>query len=173
MSPIYGPFLDLLPRSARILDAGCGSGRDALAFSQRGFEVEAFDASEGCVREARKLTGLPVRQLFFDEMDYVEEFDGIWACASLLHVHRQYLGLALDRFWTALREKRIAYMSFKEGASDGMSGSRWFTNFTESGFQGWVDTLQGWTLLKTWITSDQRPERVGERWINGLIRKTV
>ena len=45
MSDLYSPFLDRLPAKATILDAGCGSGRDTLAFSRQGYQVLSFDAA--------------------------------------------------------------------------------------------------------------------------------
>jgi SAM-dependent methyltransferase len=73
MSFVYQPFLELVPAGGRLLDAGCGSGRDALAFSRLGFEVDAFDASSRCVEQARTLTGLQIEQLRFDEMAFENE----------------------------------------------------------------------------------------------------
>jgi 2-polyprenyl-3-methyl-5-hydroxy-6-metoxy-1,4-benzoquinol methylase len=82
----YRPFLALLKPGARILDAGCGSGRDLKAFSERGYQVVGLDASELMVRLAREHSDQQVHHLAFQEVTYKEEFDGIWACASLLHV---------------------------------------------------------------------------------------
>jgi 2-polyprenyl-3-methyl-5-hydroxy-6-metoxy-1,4-benzoquinol methylase len=87
MSPVYGRFLRHVPASGRILDAGCGVGRDALAFAEHGF-VMGFDASAEMVRMARERVGdlAEIRQMRSEEVAWREEFDGVWACASLLHV---------------------------------------------------------------------------------------
>ena len=79
-------FLIHVPAGGDILDAGCGSGRDALAFHRAGYRVTAFDASPEMCRMARQYTDLPVIQMTFQEMTWRSAFDGIWACASLLHV---------------------------------------------------------------------------------------
>ena len=171
MSPVYQPFLELMPAGGNLLDAGCGSGRDALAFSRLGFQVAAFDASGRCVEEARRLTGLKIRQLRFDEMDFEDEFDGIWACASLLHVRRNDLDDVLDRFHRALRPNGVAYLSFKEGSEESRKDGRRFTNFTLAGFDRWIAGLPNWICVGTWLTEDMRPERRQELWVNGLIRK--
>src|SRR5689334_6398373 len=102
MSALYRPFLNLLPPRARILDAGCGSGRDTLACLNLGYEVTAIDGSLAMVQVTTKLTGCPALQMRFDEINWVEEFDGIWACASLLHVPRADTGDVLNRFAQAL-----------------------------------------------------------------------
>lgn len=69
-----------------ILDAGCGSGRDAKAFLDAGCQVTAMDASIKMCEEAQKWLNRQVLCLSFEELIFKQEFDGIWACASLLHV---------------------------------------------------------------------------------------
>src|SRR5262245_44821759 len=86
VAPLYEPFLTLVPPGGHVLDVGCGSGRDALAFLGRGFRVTAIDASGEMARLASVQTGQAVAVLRVQELSYEEEFDGIWACASLLHV---------------------------------------------------------------------------------------
>ena len=86
----------------RILDAGCGSGRDSRAFIRQGFSVVAFDASKEMCRMASKLIGQEVWQMKFDEISFDEEFDGIWACASLLHVPYEELPKTLKQLYKAL-----------------------------------------------------------------------
>jgi 2-polyprenyl-3-methyl-5-hydroxy-6-metoxy-1,4-benzoquinol methylase len=92
MAPLYARFMPLLPPGAHVLDAGCGSGRDALAFRRMGFAVEAFDASPELAALAQGHTGLPVQVMSFQQMAdamgnaWHARFDGILACASLLHV---------------------------------------------------------------------------------------
>ena len=85
MESIYAPFLRYLPEHGSILDLGCGSGRDTLAFLQKAYQVEAIDYSESLVKKAQELTGLPVRHQSFYELDEENKYDGVWACASLLH----------------------------------------------------------------------------------------
>lgn len=54
MSALYSAFLPMLPNHAHIVDAGCGSGRDALVFAKLGFQVTAFDGSEALVKLAQE-----------------------------------------------------------------------------------------------------------------------
>jgi 2-polyprenyl-3-methyl-5-hydroxy-6-metoxy-1,4-benzoquinol methylase len=86
LADLRSRFTDLLAPGASILDAGCGSGRDSKAFAEAGFSVTAFDCSPPMVELAARYTGLPVQQLRFQDLRFEELFDGIWACASLLHV---------------------------------------------------------------------------------------
>ena len=79
-------FLDYLPQHAKILDFGCGAGRDTKAFLEKGFDVDAVDGSEELCKIASLYTGIAVRQMFFQQLDAVAKYDGIWACASILHL---------------------------------------------------------------------------------------
>ncbi len=91
MESLYQPFLAELPEYAQLLDVGCGSGRDILAFKNKGYKVEAIDYSEELVERATLLTGLQVRLQSFYEIDEHAVYDGVWACASLLHCERTRL----------------------------------------------------------------------------------
>lgn len=91
VSAIREAFLAYLPAGGRILDAGCGSGRDTKYFAERGYKVTAFDASETMARLAAEFTGQPVQQMRFEDVAYENEFDGIWTAATLLHVPRKSL----------------------------------------------------------------------------------
>lgn len=86
MGPLHARFLQNIPAGGRILDAGCGSGRDARAFKDLGFEVEAFDASPELAKLASTHLGHTVRVRTFSDVSEVHAYDGIWACASLLHL---------------------------------------------------------------------------------------
>jgi 2-polyprenyl-3-methyl-5-hydroxy-6-metoxy-1,4-benzoquinol methylase len=97
MTPLYGRFLPLLADGAAILDAGCGSGRDALAFAMLGYSVTAFDASPALVALAENHSGRAVHCLRFQDITWQAQFDGIWACASLLHVPTAELPEVMDR----------------------------------------------------------------------------
>lgn len=85
MSDLHERFLAFVPAGGLILDAGGGSGRDSKAFLERGFRVRALDASAEVARLAEALIGQPVDILTFDDLTDVACYDGIWACASLVH----------------------------------------------------------------------------------------
>jgi len=128
MESLYQPFLAKLPDSARILDLGCGSGRDTLAFKNKGYQVDATDYSEVLIERATQLTGVPVKQQSFYELDMHDVYDGVWACASLLHCARNSLPDVLKRIHAALRRGGVCYMSFKYGTADRVEGGRAFTD---------------------------------------------
>src|SRR5215471_3039377 len=132
MTELYAPFLRDIPAGGRILDAGCGSGRDSLAFLRKGYHVVSIDASAEMVNAATKLTGQEARILRFDALDFESEFDGIWACASLLHVARQELSPVLARLTRALKPNGVLYISFKYGDCERMEGGRFFDDLNET-----------------------------------------
>ena len=132
MESLYQPFLAELPGGTRILDVGCGSGRDTLAFKNKGYYVDAIDYSEELVKKATRLTGIPVKLESFYEIDADEAYDGIWACASLLHCERSRLKEVIGKLLRALKPNGVLYMSFKYGNNDREKEGRQFTNLNEA-----------------------------------------
>ena len=107
MESLYAPFLRYLPEQASILDLGCGSGRDILAFKKKGYQVEAIDYSAELVKKARELTNIEVRQQSFYDLAENNKYDGIWACASLLHCERDRLTEVRARIFKALKPNGV------------------------------------------------------------------
>ena len=169
MESLYKPFLELIPAGGTILDAGCGPGRDVLAFLKQGFRVTAFDASAKMVELTSKQTGVVAFQMRFQELNYEQEFDGIWACASLLHVPFCELEDVLTRFRRALKTGGICFMSFKQGNGERFEDGRRFIDFTEATLQQKLADISGLSILRTWGTEDQAG-RSGVQWVNALIR---
>ena len=85
-SQVQCEFLNLLMPELYILDFGCGSGRDMKYFLEHGYRVDAVDESAKLCRIASEFTGIQVHQMLFQELQEKEMYDGIWACASVLHV---------------------------------------------------------------------------------------
>lgn len=169
MDSLYARFLPHIPPGGYILDAGCGSGRDTLAFLQKGYHVTAFDASSTLAALAERHTGQPVQVLRFQDLAWRREFDGIWACASLLHVPAADLPEALGRLALALRLGGVLYASFKYGRGEREHGGRRFTDIDEAGLRALLAQVPGLTELETWVTEDLRPGRAAERWLNTLL----
>ena len=165
-------FLRYLEPGSRILDLGCGSGRDARYFLEKGYQVDATDGSAEICRLASEYTGIPVRQMLFNELDAEEEYDGIWACASILHLSEDELRDVMHRIGTALKEGGIFYTSFKYGDFAGERNGRYFRDFTEESFREFLTDFHEFRMTDQWITSDVRPNRGEERWLNVLLRRT-
>lgn len=173
MSSLYQRFLAHVPDGGLILDAGCGSGRDSKAFIARGFRVRAFDASETLARLAQQEIGQPVTVRRFEDITESSCYDGIWACASLLHVREADLPDTFARLWNSLKPGGILYFSFKHGEHERFDGQRHFTDATEARLAQWIQALSDKESLQVWFTADQRAER-SQQWLNGLLkRRTV
>ena len=166
-------FLRYLAPGSRILDLGCGSGRDARYFLEKGYQVDATDGSAEICRLASEYTGIPVKQMLFSELDATEEYDGIWACASILHLPEEELRDVMHRIGTALKEDGIFYTSFKYGDFAGERNGRYFRDFTEESFREFLTDFHEFRMTDQWITSDVRPNRGEERWLNVLLRRTM
>lgn len=170
MASLYQPFVAALPAQGRVLDAGCGSGRDSKAFARMGYTVDAFDASPEMVAMASEHARLAVRQMRFDEVDAVSRYDGIWCCASLLHVPSVELPDAMQRLARALKPGGIWYVSFKYGEGERAKEGRHFTDLTEPALTALVAPLDGIHIKTMWKTEDKRPDR-DETWLNALLLK--
>ncbi len=170
MSQWRDKFESYVVSDGYILDAGCGSGRDSLAFIKHGYSVFAFDASHEMCRLASKLLNQEVVHMSFDEIAFEDKFDGIWACASLLHEPIKELPATIARFYNALKKKGIMYASFKYGEGTTKRGERTFSDFTENSVQKLMKTA-GFVILECGITQDVRPDRNEEKWVNVIAKK--
>ena len=170
MESLYQPFLAELQEGVRILDVGCGSGRDTLAFKNKGYQVDAIDYSEELVKKATRLTGIPIKLKSFYEVDDYEAYDGIWACASLLHCERSRLAEVLEKMVQALKPNGVIYMSFKYGDSDREKDGREFTDLNEHQAEELLSQFKNISLVQQWITIDKRPDRT-EEWLNIILKK--
>ena len=164
-------FLSHLPVAAHILDFGCGSGRDTKAFLDQGYHVEAIDGSEELCKLASQYTGIQVRHMLFQELSEVSEYDGIWACSSILHLPLEELYEVLYKMSTALKPNGIIYTSFKYGTFSGERSGRYFTDMTEETFADFISKIENLRVEEEWITSDVRPGRSEEKWLNLILRK--
>ena len=164
-------FLKHIPTQGRILDFGCGSGRDAKYFHARGFEVDAVDGSEELCKLAAEYAGIPVKQMLFSELEVSEEYDGIWACASILHLSSSELRDVLLKMVKALKNGGIIYASFKYGEYEGVRNGRYFTDFTEGSFEKYIADIENVKMVESWTTGDVRPGRGDEKWLNLILRK--
>ena len=101
-------FLARVPEKACLLDLGCGSGRDTKAFLELGYSVDAMDGSEELCRRAGAFTGIEVKCILFQDLEEKEKYDGIWACASLLHLPRKDLSEVFRKVRDALRQGGVS-----------------------------------------------------------------
>lgn len=164
-------FLGFLKPGDRVLDFGCGSGRDAKYFLEKGFRVDAVDGAIEFVKLASEYTGIQVKQMLFQDLDAVGIYDGIWACSSILHFPAEELEDVFGKMARALVDGGIVYASFKYGDWEGERNGRYFTDMTEGKMKCMLDKAGLFSIEDMWVTADVRPGREAEKWLNLILRK--
>ena len=179
MQNVYHPFLEYLPKAhlsnqQKILDVGCGSGRDSVFFANQGFEVVAIDGSQKLIDLAKETDNRVNWQcLRFDEIakqSWQNQFTGIWACASLLHVPFDDLPKLLNDLIRCLKSDGILYASFKYGDAEREKDGRFFCDMNEQRWQLIEEQLDSAKPVMIWQTFDNRVDRQ-EIWWNILYCK--
>ena len=170
MSEQYNRFLPLLKKGARILDVGSGSGRDACCFQSLGYRVTALEPSGNLCREIRRVFSGEIVCSDIQNYRPEERYDGMWACASLLHLREKELLHFFGHLDLYLKEDGIMYISGKNGISTGKAADgRYFLEFTETLLEKILAVNPRLKLEEMWYTEDATG-RQGFRWMNIIIR---
>ena len=172
MSNLYKEFLNNIPKGGTILDLGCGSGRDSKAFIDKGYKITAVDGSKELAQSASKLIGQDVLVSKFEDLSLVDKFDGIWACASLLHVNKKDILDVIKNVSSNLNDNGIFYMSFKHGEDEYIDEKgRYFNCYTEKTFNELINKVEGLKIMKVYKTIDIVPGRGDITWLNAICVK--
>lgn len=121
---VQDKFLSYLPVGSYILDFGCGSGRDSKYFLERGYRVDAVDGSEEICKITKEYVKIEVKKMLFSELSFVNKYEGIWACSSILHLPKNELQDVLYKMTRALKKEGYIYTSFKYGEYEGYREER-------------------------------------------------
>ncbi len=168
---VQDKFLNKLSSNSSILDFGCGAGRDTKYFLEKGYIVDAIDGSEELCKLASQYTGIEVKHMLFQELHDIEKYDGIWACSSILHLPYEELVEVMKKMTVALKDTGIIYTSFKYGSFEGVRNGRYFIDMTEECLDKLLQDVGGLDIEELWVTSDVRPGRGEEKWLNLFLRK--
>ena len=158
-------FLKYIPAGGSVLDLGCGSGRDSKCFKDAGYRVTAIDASQELCIKASEYAGIDVRCMRFEELDDVDLYDGVFACASLLHVPVVDLPKVMTKINTALKPRGVLYASFKYGDFAGERDGRFFHDMNEKSVEELFATVPGFRIEEMWQSHDVRRDK-DAYWIN-------
>ena len=172
MTNTYKEFLKLVPEGGKILDLGCGSGRESMNFMKLGYEATSVDGAKELAKRASVLLGKEVIVSTFEELELKEKFHGIWACASLLHIKREDLKIVLNNLYNNLDDNGVFYMSFKYGEKEYVDDkNRYFNCFTDESIISFINENTKYNILGLYITEDKLG-RVNEvKWLNLICNK--
>ncbi|OUN26139.1 methyltransferase type 12 [Blautia sp. An81] len=170
MSEQYQSVLPLLKKGAKILDVGSGSGRDACYFQKQGYQVTALEPSKNLGREIRKVFSGEIVCSDIQSYQTTERYDGIWACASLIHLQEEEILCFFKKIDMYLNDNGIVYVSGKSGISTGeVEDGRFFLEFTEQLVEKILTVNKQLQLEQLWYTEDVSGRR-GFRWLNVVLR---
>lgn len=173
MQDVYQKFLQYMPHGGRILDAGCGVGRDSKFFLSLGYDVVSFDGSVEMVRMASDLLGRQAIQMLFQEINFFNEFNAVWANASLLHIPYENLSDVFQGFHNALIPSGILYASFKYGTDMRQEEDRFFFDMNEKTIEPYLNGL--FHTLKIWKSDDTRNKVAPvsyKSWLNFIAKRS-
>lgn len=171
MQESWDRFTSLIPEGGSVLDLGCGSGRDSAYFISCGFDVTAMDASEEMCDLASIHIGQDVLKLSFAEMDFKEVFEGVWACASLLHVPGAEMSRIFAKVIDSLKINGVLFMSFRYGDFEGERDGRYYKDYRTKNLKELVSQYENLEIIELQKCEDSRDDSE-ITWIYALIRKT-
>lgn len=171
MSEQYKRFFPLLREQARILDVGSGSGRDACYFQKKGYQVTALEPSKNLCREIRKVFSGEIVCSDIQNYRPDQRFDGIWACASFLHLQEREVLSFFEKINLYLNDNGIVYLSGKNGIATGEAADgRYFLEFTEQLVEEILSVNRHINLKELWYTEDVSG-RKGFQWMNIILKR--
>jgi SAM-dependent methyltransferase len=171
LSGLRGRFLSLVPEGERVLDVGCGAGRDLKRFSEEGWEAVGIDPSGEMARRAANYAGTVVHERRAQEFEPDGQFGGIWACASLLHVPREELPAVFRRLAGWLCLEGVLYASFRAGEGQDQE-ARFFNGVGREEVVDLTRGTDGLALQEAWTTGDSGG-RDEVTWTNLLAESRV
>ena len=164
-------FLDRLRPGVRVLELGCGGGRDAARMAERGFAVDPTDGSAVMVALARTGYGLPARLMRFDELSADSIYDAVWAHACLIHVKRADIARILGAIHHALRPGGWHFADFKLGDGERADPLGRLTNFPDRSWLEDAYRAAGFVLVDVQIYRGEGADGVVRDWCALTVRR--
>ena len=170
-SDAYGRFLKYIPAGGSIVDLGCGSGRDTAWFTAHGYQAIGVDASEKMVELACERLHIQAQVARMEDWIAETPFDGIWCCASLLHLDDEALRSFFEHLAVNLKEGGALFISVKTGIRSGDDSlGRYMVDFSEQKLEGLHSYCKGLAIEEIWYTRDELG-RDAFRWMNAILRR--
>lgn len=173
MSENWTAFTRKLPVRASILDIGCSTGRDLLYFQAAGYLVEGLEPSKKLAEIARSRTDVPIFNISAEALSFQDRYDGVWACASLLHVKKSSFKNTLKVIIRSLKPGGYFYFSLKQGVGEiRAEDGRLFSYYTEQELRSLIDDLPEAELIDFWLSQDSA-RREDLTWLNCTVRRAA
>ena len=170
---LYSRFLKYIPDGGRIMDLGCGSGRDVKWFYDHGYEAFGLDASRELVSKASIEYDIPVCTGLIEEWTSSTTFDGVWCCASLMHLDDDALEQFFVNLQYNLKPGGVLFMSVKSGIETGLDEQgRYLRNFTEEDVREIINRHSELEVRELWYTEDKLA-RDTFKWMNVIIENKM
>ena len=171
LEEMYNRFMRYIPAGGSIMDLGCGSGRDVRWFIDHGYDAHGLDASEKLVKLSCKKLQIPIELGTIEAWITEEPFDGIWCCASIMHLDEEDIEQFFSNLKYNLKKNGVLFMSVKTEITTGNdSYGRFFRDFEEADIHELLSRHQGLSLRELWYTKDKL-SRDTFKWLNILVVK--
>ncbi len=168
MSLHYRWFINNLS-GKKILDMGCGVGRDTVFFTKAGFDCTGLDISKGMLEIARKRVGKYIN-MAFEDYKPEHKFNGIWCCAALYHTPKKDVSELIEKFYNLLDKDGVVFLAVKEGKGEGLVSRDVF-----NGQRKYYALYELDELLRLFhqfkIKYFIREVKLGQTWLNLVLRK--
>lgn len=165
-------FLDRLAPGARILELGCGAGKDAEHMRKRGFAVVPTDGVAAMARRAQERLGTPVAVLAFHELDAAADFDAVWCHASIHHQPGAGLPDVLARIARALKPGGWHFANFKLGNGDARdSFGRLYSFPSQADLRAAYAAVPDWHMVEAQVYEDGGFDGVMRDWMALTVQK--
>lgn len=170
---LYSIFLNYITTKGKILDFGCGSGRDSKYFKDKGYDVYLLDGSINLANIVETELGLKVKVQDFNDFDEKDKYDGVWACASLLHVKKENISNIILKIKNSIHDDGIIYISMKDGVGEEIDNfGRYYNYVNEKEFEELLKPLH--LKVDKYIKTNQRKDDSKNIiWHNFFIKKIL
>ncbi len=171
----YKKFLKYVPEGGHILDIGCGSGRDSFHFKNMGYKVTAIDGGQEFCKFASNLLKQPVECMMFQDINFNNEFDGVWAMASIHHLDKDELSQVVEKIYKALKVGGAFLFNARLGEREYNNKSgKHFCEFNKETFHEFIEKnpkFKNFEFKEEYDRVDYREGR-DDGWYTAILIKT-
>ena len=170
---IYERFLSYLDREPKshILDINYGSGADSNYFISIGYQVTAIDHTKKLACLESKHISQPALRNDYVAMDFIDEFDAIWASKSMRHIPQVKLQESIETYMRALKSGGVWYMSYSLGVGERLVDGVLYNDQNEIRLKSFIEQIENLNVIEIWSTKDLHEDRKAEFWIHCIAKK--